>query len=122
MLLMRDNGFRVRVPEPSNFYGRFPREDDLHRPVSLLVWSERQDSNLRHPGPKPGALPAALRSEGTYEWQTLKDSNLGMLGSKPSAVDRLAKRLHLVAEGGFEPTDLWLMRPAGTTRLPYSAV
>ena len=59
---------------------------------------------------------------GVDEWQTLKDSNLGMLGSKPSAVDRLAKRLHLVAEGGFEPTDLWLMRPAGTARLPYSAI
>ena len=28
-----------------------------------MMKSGRQDSNLRHPGPKPGALPTALRPD-----------------------------------------------------------
>jgi hypothetical protein len=73
-------------------------------PCVALVWSGRQKSNLRPDAPKATALPAAPRPEigNDDEWQTLKDSNLGMLGSKPSAVDRLAKRLHLVARARFE--------------------
>lgn len=123
MLLMGDKGFRVRVPVPPNLCGRFPQEGDLHhRPVSLLLWSERQVSSLRPLVPNQVRFQLRHAPRGVDEWQTLKDSNLGMLGSKPSAVDRLAKRLHLVAEGGFEPTDLWLMRPEGTTGLPYSAI
>ena len=29
----------------------------------LLIWSEWRDSNSRHPGPKPGALPAGPHPE-----------------------------------------------------------
>ena len=31
---------------------------------TIRFWSGRQGSNLRPPGPKPGALPAALQPEG----------------------------------------------------------
>ena len=33
---------------------RFPVDDHL---TPLVKWSGRKDSNLRPPGPKPGALP-----------------------------------------------------------------
>ncbi len=32
---------------------------------SVLIWSERQDSHLRPPGPRPGALKTELRSDKT---------------------------------------------------------
>ena len=37
--------------------------------IALLFWSGRQDSNLRPPGPKPGALPIAPRPEEIFAYQ-----------------------------------------------------
>src|SRR5689334_20348821 len=50
-----------------NFFGR-AMPDEAHKiesPPSLNLWwakSGRQDSNLRPPGPKPGALPGCATS------------------------------------------------------------
>ncbi len=41
------------------------RMPDVFGHGSNLKWSERQDSHLRPPGPKPGALKTELRSDET---------------------------------------------------------
>ena len=46
-----------------------------HLNVALFILSGRQDSNLRPPGPKPGALPIAPRPENGFK-STKKSSIL----------------------------------------------
>lgn len=56
-----------------------------HSPISIFyiyyienfrksqnLWSEQQDSNLRHPGPRPGTLPTELHPD---IWSFRRDSN-----------------------------------------------
>lgn len=53
---------RHRV-SPGGFTIRCPTIEARHPCLIFTAWSEREDSNPRHPGPKPGALPdcATLR-------------------------------------------------------------
>ena len=39
---------------------REKNKDGYSIKITVLIWSEWQDSNLRHPAPKAGALPTAL--------------------------------------------------------------
>lgn len=48
---------------------RFRRSDDRSQ------WGDRRDSNPRHPGPQPGALPTELRPPCSPESATLNDKH-----------------------------------------------
>ena len=67
-----------------------------------LEWSGRQDSNLRPPGPKPGALPSWATSR--FKWRSRRESNprspawqAGMLTATPLDL------IEMVTRTGFEP-------------------
>ena len=50
-------------------YWKKDRFQGVYALKTVDFWSKWQDSNLQHPGPKPGALPIALHLDGekTYE-------------------------------------------------------
>ena len=59
--------------------------------ISTLIfqWSGRQDSNLRPPGPKPGALPSWATSRYlTFKWWPVRDSNPCMHAWKACVFNR----------------------------------
>ena len=69
----------------------------------LFEWSGRQDSNLRPPGPKPGALPSWATSR-FLKWRSRRESNprspawqAGMLTATPLDL------YWMVAWDGIEP-------------------
>ena len=77
--------------------------------VARKIWSGRQDSNLRPPGPKPGALPACATSRTRAQKSIPEEGRCrqGGLAKRPffcPAACAILSRLPAVARGDGEPT------------------